>query len=243
MISTAAATAAPITSTSWSGWARSSAAAHHGPGAEQARGRRRCRRRRAGGRRGRERGVDPVRRQHPERAAGDHQHQRRHRPEPPLHRDAEDRDPDAGDEQVADVGVDPGRGEVAPPVAAHRSDEPAEVVGLEALAAPGPAPGSPGSGWPRSPRRAARRAALARSLRPRRQRAAPALAAGLARASMLVAAALQLRRALAQPGAAVRALGHVGADLLAAAPADDAQLRRAHAARIPLACSAHRLSS
>ena len=44
----------------------------------------------------------------------------------------------------------------------------------------------------------------------------------------LVADALELRRSLAQPGAAVRALGHVRADLGAAALADDGQLGVAH---------------
>src|SRR5581483_10648092 len=49
----------------------------------------------------------------------------------------------------------------------------------------------------------------------------------------LVALALQPRGAPAEAGSAVRALRHVGADLVTAGLADDAQLRGAHGPRIP----------
>ncbi len=95
---------------------------------------------------------------------------------------------------------------------------------------------APARGSPRSPRTGARPrppapgpASGARAAR----RARGAGAGDAAPAAELVAVALELRRPLADPGAAVGALGHVGADLRAAAAADDAELRRAHAPRIP----------
>ena len=48
-------------------------------------------------------------------------------PEPLLDRDPEDRDADGADEEVAEVGVDERRRQVAPPVAVDRADDGAEV--------------------------------------------------------------------------------------------------------------------
>ena len=173
----------------------------------------------------------------PSAPAGDHQDHGRSRAEPALDGEPEDHDPDGRYEQVADVGVDPWSCEVAPPLAAgDLADDRSEVLdrdraralddhqhgrdhdrrehpvraALEALRDPNPAPAGTSLG----------------SL------AAAAGPTGLARLQ-LVAASLELRRSLADPGAAIGALGHVGADLGPAAAADDAQLRRAHAPRIP----------
>ena len=67
--------------------------------------------------------LDPVAGEHPERAAGDHQDHGRDRAQPALDREPKITIPTADDEQVADVGVDEGGGEVAPPLALDRTDD------------------------------------------------------------------------------------------------------------------------
>ena len=127
---TAAATGAPITSTSSLGSA-DLRRVHHRPGAEQPEGD-------AVAARGEqdvvgagECGLDAISRQHPERARGDDEDDGRNRPEALLDRHAEDRDPHRGDEEIADVGIDEGGGEVSPPLPADRTDDGAQVVGVE----------------------------------------------------------------------------------------------------------------
>ena len=175
--------------------------------------------------------VEPVGGEHPERAAAEHQEQRGDRADPALDRRQEDRDREPAGEQVADVVVDERRGEVAPPLVADRADDRAEVdhasgsrpprsraAAAEATSAAIVASGRSARSSVR-PARSARRPRRSAALRRRRSRAILA-------DPDLVAVPLELRRPLAQPGAAVGALGHVRAHLGAAALADDAQLGR-----------------
>src|SRR5437868_3752298 len=166
-----------------------------------------------------------------ERPAGEQQDQRRQRSEAPLDAGREDRQRHRDDEEEADVDIGEGRCEVAPPVFLEGDDDAAEAAQRipgrlldqqqdrrgedDPDRRVGPLAGDlePGAAGPRQ--------------------AAPATARLLRLQG--VAASLQLRRPLAQPGPAVGALGYVGTDLRAAVLADDAELSLAHVPRIPAA--------
>ena len=91
--------------------------------------------------------VDAVGRQHPEGAAGDDQDAVGIVPSRCSTATPKIAIPSRGDEEVADVGVDERGGEVAPPVAADRTDEAAErrEVSSAGLADPDEQRGSPGT--------------------------------------------------------------------------------------------------
>src|SRR5690348_2498590 len=149
-------------------------------------------------------------RQHPQRPAGDEEDRGRPVAEAALYPGPEDRQPDRDDEEVADVGVGEGGGENPPELVFDREDEAAE--GFDRVAARLLDQQQNRRGEDDRDRRVGPidRDVEARS--PWSRHPPPALAPRLLRRE-LVAAPLQLRRPLAQPGPAVGALGYVGTDL------------------------------
>jgi hypothetical protein len=183
-------------------------------------------------------GLEAVGGEHSKGARADDQEDRRDRPEPRLDAGHEDRDGKTAGEQVADVVVDERRGEVAPPLAVDRADDRAEIEDRQVRRPLDDE--QQGGRQDRGDRRhravgehGEAVAALPAPLAPFGRSAPAPLAPALAHPH-LVANALELRRPLAQAGAAVRTLGDVGADLGAAVLADDAELwgRRLHSPQV-----------
>ena len=142
-----------------------------------------------------------------------------------LDPDREDRQADRDDEEVADVHIGEGGDEEAPPLAFDRDGEAAErdQRGAARLLDQQQRGGSEDRGQRRV-------GAVRVPAAPGAQLIAEEPAGGAAPRlrPRAVAAPLQLRRPLAQPRSAVRALGDVGTDLGAAVLADDAELSLAH---------------
>src|SRR5204862_6505109 len=173
--------------------------------------------------------VESVRRERPQVAAGEEEEGGVDRAEPPLEPRHEERHRNADREQVADVVVDERGGQVVPPWRRPRE----ALDGAELFQGQVRAPVHDDDGRRDQDRRQGDVRALDREreaphplapLAPLRRTATPPVAAGLLRGEGL-AAALELRRALSEPRAAVRALGDVRTHLRTAALADDTQLR------------------